>query len=61
MRTYTAQVERDGRYWLIRVPQIDRCTQARSLREVETMARDLVAVMTEAEPDSFELSVLIDA
>ncbi|MDO5697970.1 MAG: hypothetical protein Q4G51_08340 [Dermatophilus congolensis] len=43
------------------MPQIDRCTQARSLREVETMARDLVAVMTEAEPDSFELSVLIDA
>jgi hypothetical protein len=37
---------RDGRFWLIHVPEIDRHTQARHLREIDTMARDLVAVMT---------------
>lgn len=57
---YTAQVERDGRYWLIHVPEVDRWTQARSLREVELMARDLVAVMKDVEPESFELRVQIE-
>ena len=57
MDTYTAQVERDGRFWLIHVPEVDRWTQARTLREVEPMARDLVAVMLEVDPDSFELRV----
>jgi len=57
MNTYTARVERDGRLWLIHVPEIDRYTQARNLREVETMARDLVAVMLDVEPDSFDLVV----
>lgn len=56
---YTAEVQRDGRYWLIRVPEVDRWTQARSLREVETMARDLVAVMRDVDPDSFELAMEI--
>lgn len=55
--TYHAQVTRGDKFWLIRVPEIDRSTQARHLREVETMARDLVAVMEDVEPDSFELKV----
>src|SRR5437660_620617 len=45
MTTYHAQVERGDRFWLVYVPEIDRWTQARSLAEVETMARELVAVM----------------
>ena len=57
MRTYHADVERDGQFWLIRVPELDRVTQARHLREVEHMARDLVAIMTDVDPGSFELVV----
>lgn len=57
MSTYTADVSRDGRFWLIHVPEIDRYTQARSLREIEDMTRDLIAVMRGVEPDSFELNV----
>jgi hypothetical protein len=55
--TYHANVERDGRFWLIRVPEIGRSTQARYLREVEEMARDLIAVMREVAPDSFDVVV----
>lgn len=57
MKTYHANVKRDGRYWFIYVPEVERATQARHLREVELMARDLVAVMEDVDPDSFELVV----
>ncbi len=55
MSTYTARVERGERFWLVTVPEIDRTTQARTLREVEPMVRDLIAVMEQVDPQSFEL------
>ncbi len=59
MSMYTALVSRDGRFWHVEVPEIDRVTQARNLNEVDLMARDLVAIMTGVEPDSFELDVRV--
>lgn len=57
MRTYLVEAERDGQFWHIRVPEVKRSTQARTLREVEPMARDLIAIMDEVAPDSFQLHV----
>lgn len=60
MDIYATTVERDGAFWLLRVEGpggFDYWTQARNLREVETMARDLVASILEVEPDSFALDV----
>lgn len=57
MSRFTAHVTRDGRFWLIHVPEIDRYTQARHLREIDTMARDLVAVMTGKDPAGIQLTV----
>lgn len=54
--TYHVRVERGDRYWLVHVVELDRWTQARTLREVEPMARDLVATMAGATPDSFALT-----
>ena len=59
MSTYTALVSRDGRFWHVEVPEIDRVTQARNISEVDDMARDLIAIMAGVEPDSFELDVRI--
>lgn len=56
-KMYSARIERDGRFWLIHVAELDRYTQARNLRTVENMARDLVAAMLEVAHDSFELDV----
>ena len=56
--TYRATVTRDGRFWLIRIPRVG-ATQARHLAEVDTMARDLVSVMTGASPDTFDLDVQV--
>ena len=57
---YEVHAERDERYWMLTVPAIDRVTQARNVREIEVMARDLIAIMTDAEPDSFEIEVKYD-
>lgn len=59
MSTYTAVVSRNGRFWHVEVPEIDRVTQARNINEVDDMARDLIAIMAGVEPDSFELDVRI--
>lgn len=59
MSIYHAEVQRAGKYWHIRVPEIDRVTQARNVAEIETMARDLIAIMEDVEPDSFDLTVAI--
>jgi hypothetical protein len=55
--TYHAEVKHGDKYWLIYVPEVDRSTQARHVREIETMARDLVAVMEDVPTDSFELRI----
>lgn len=57
---YEVHAERDGKYWLLKVPAIDRVTQARNAREIEAMARGLIAIMTEVEPDSFDIEVKYD-
>jgi hypothetical protein len=59
VRTYRVDVERDGRFWLIHVPAVERWTQARNVREIEPMAHDLIAIMDEVAPDSFEVDVHI--
>lgn len=60
MSEYTAAAERDGKFWLVRVEGEDfsHTTLARHLREVEPMARDLVATMLEVPADSFGMVVV---
>lgn len=52
MMQVTAQVSRDGRFWLVFVPEIGQYTQARTLREVEEMVVDLVAVWEDRDPST---------
>ena len=44
MATYAVSVTREGRWWMVRVPEIDQVTQARRLSEVTKAARELIAV-----------------
>ena len=59
LKTYRAEVDRDGRVWRVRVPEVQRTTQARTLSEVEPMARDLIAIMDDIPADSFSLDVTV--
>lgn len=60
VKTYHAEVDQDGDVWRIRVPEVARTTQARTLDEVEPMARDLIAIMDGIPADSFSLDVTRD-
>lgn len=60
MKTYRVTVEHDDRFWFVQVPELDWATQARHLREVERMARDLIATMLDVPADSFDLDVQIE-
>jgi hypothetical protein len=50
--TYTAVCHRAGRWWEITVPELPsgRVTQARRLADVDSTVRDLVSLMTGADP-----------
>lgn len=62
MHAYEVKVERDGKFWLISVPEIGQVTQARFPGEIELMARDLIAIWLEITPDSFAIELrIIDA
>lgn len=57
VKTYRAEVSRDGRFWAIYVPAIDRHTQARRYKEIPIMANDLIEIMTGLGPEEFELHI----
>jgi hypothetical protein len=47
MPTYDIDVTRDGRWWMIHIPALDGLTQARFPGEIEDMARDFIALVTD--------------
>lgn len=55
-RTYRVTAERDGRWWLVRVPEVPAAfTQARRLDQAEAMAREVIALLLDVPDDSFDL------
>lgn len=54
---YLVEVYRDGPWWMVAVPAIDGLTQARDRTEVELMARELIALETNVEPNDVSIEV----
>jgi hypothetical protein len=60
--TFTALCERAGRWWTIRVPQIEGLTaQVRSLDQVEVVTRQLIVRTLGVPAESVRVDVLPDA
>jgi hypothetical protein len=57
MHTYEIDVYRDGRWWMIRIPEIDGLTQARHRGEIDDMARSYIAVSTGQPIDTIAVRV----
>jgi len=57
VKTYQVQAERERGWWTIYVPEIDYHTQASTIAEIDEMARDLIAVAEDVDPNTFELDV----
>ncbi len=56
MATISARASRDGRFWLVYVPEIGKYTQGRNLSEAREMARDLAATVLEIPANDVELA-----
>jgi len=60
--TFTALCERAGRWWTIRVPQVDGLTvQVRGLDQAEIIARQSISRALGIPPETIEVDVLPDA
>lgn len=55
MKTYQVEVTRDGKFWLIRIPEIGRSTQALRYKDVPTMANELIEIMVGISSDEYDL------
>lgn len=58
-KLFEVDVERDGKFWLVHVLEIDRYTQGRNLPETHAMARDLIAIETDLDPEEIELDLVV--
>jgi predicted RNase H-like HicB family nuclease len=57
-RTYRATAERDGRSWLVRVPELTGVfAQARRLEFAETAISEVIGLMLDVPEDSFDVEV----
>lgn len=59
MQTYHADVTRDGKFWLIRVREIGRSTQALRYKDVAVLASDLIEIIEELRSDEFDLHLTV--
>jgi hypothetical protein len=61
--TYTALCQREGRWWVVTVPELPsgRVTQARTLDEVPSVVADLVATMTGVDRAAIEVDMRVHA
>lgn len=58
MTTYRATATREGKWWMIRIPEIDGLTQARRLEQAEEMAREYIAASEGVELANVDVTVL---
>ncbi|MEV6606763.1 hypothetical protein [Kutzneria sp. NPDC051319] len=59
MRTYQADVTRDGKFWLIRIAELNRSTQALRYKDVPAMASELIEIMEGIGSDDYALHLKV--
>ncbi|MCV0334077.1 hypothetical protein [Microbacterium sp.] len=60
MIVYEAVARRDGRFWFIEIPELELFTQARTLDEIDEMAREVIAISLEIPAESFGVHVGVE-
>jgi len=61
MKNFDAVVTREGKWWIVSIPEIDGLTQARRLSEVPLMAREYIAVTLNIPIDEVDVAVSVDS
>lgn len=57
MEQFTATAHREGDWWVIEIPELGQTTQARTVTDIEGMARDLIAIMRNVDPLEVQVTV----
>jgi DNA-directed RNA polymerase specialized sigma subunit len=60
IKTYTATVRKDGRWWLVDVPEFDLLGQARNLAEADDVAREVIGLMLDVDPATIDVVTTIE-
>jgi hypothetical protein len=56
-KVWNASARQVGKFWYIQVDGLSGSTQGRSVKEIDLMVRDYISIMTETEPDSFDVNM----
>lgn len=59
MNDYNVIVTREGKWWMVHIPEIDGLTQARRLEEAPKMAREYIAVTLDLPQGQVSVSVSV--
>jgi predicted XRE-type DNA-binding protein len=59
-KTYEATARREGRWWIITVPELDAVTQARHVREIDDMAAGLVTAILDLDEGDVSVDVTVE-
>lgn len=54
-KTYCYEVAKEGEWWIVRVPELRLTTQAKHLRDTDRMARSVISLHLEVDPESFDV------
>lgn len=61
MKKYTVKTGHRGKWWWIEIPEVDMgFSQAKTYRQVETMAREVISLLTNVPEDSFEVEIVME-
>jgi len=55
--SYQVTVRRDGKWWMVAIPELDGLTQAKRLADAELMAREYIASTLDVAIDSVSVDV----
>jgi len=59
MMHYKATATREGKWWMVTIPDLDGLTQARRLSEAQTMAREWIAVTLDVPLEEVDVTVYV--
>ncbi|MHA7294341.1 hypothetical protein [Arthrobacter sp. HLT1-21] len=57
MQTFNAAARREGKWWVIEIPELGVTTQARNVAEIQEMATDLAAVIRNVDLAEVQVTV----
>ena len=60
VREFDAVATREGKWWIITVPELDAVTQARNVREIDDMAGGLISAILDIDEDLIHVSVSLE-